>query len=448
MTKSIHPLALFRLTVLGPLASRDHLSPGELKQVLTSLAEKSYMTPAGLSKQFSAKAIERWYYCWRQGGVDALAPQKRCDRGQSKISVQLKEQLLEAKRAHPSRSIKTLIHLLETEGHVPKNVLTRSSVHRLLQHHGLSKRGISEPNSIERRSFVALHANDIWYGDVMHGPKVSDLLGTHKAYLISFMDDTSRLICHSGFYLSENSVCVEQAFKEALLKRGLPKKLVVDNGSAYRSSTLQEICARLKIRLIFCRPYEPEGKGKLERWHRSVREIFLSELSLSMPENRDDLNARLWVWIEKHYHQQPHAGLKGDTPVQCWLNDLKHIQRLGEIAPQIDDYFLHRHERLVRKDGTVNYAGKTYEVAFEHAGRNIMVSVDPSTDLPKYAEFNEQCFPIFPLDRNANLNRSRQRHQSTNIHPSENNKRNLIDAIYEKAQRDLNLNKKNNDGGK
>ena len=94
------------------------------------------------------------------------------------------------------------------------------------------------------------------------------------------MDDASRLIAHSAFCLGETALDIEGVLKQAILKRGLPKKLVVDNGACYRSRTLQEICARLEIRLIYCRPYAPEGKGKLEKWHGRFRSCFLNELDL------------------------------------------------------------------------------------------------------------------------------------------------------------------------
>src|SRR3546814_4626213 len=92
------------------------------------------------------------------------------------------------------------------------------------------------------------------------------------------MDDASRLITHSAFCLGETALDIEGVLKQALLKRGVCRKLVVDNGAAYRAQTLQGICVRLGVQLIYCRPYAPEGKGKLERWHRTCRDQFLGEL--------------------------------------------------------------------------------------------------------------------------------------------------------------------------
>src|SRR3546814_5509931 len=95
------------------------------------------------------------------------------------------------------------------------------------------------------------------------------------------MDDASRLITHSAFCLGETALDIEGVLKQALLKRGACRKLVVDNGAAYRAQTLQGICVRLGVQLIYCRPYAPEGKGKLERWHRRSEE-HTSELQSLM----------------------------------------------------------------------------------------------------------------------------------------------------------------------
>jgi transposase InsO family protein len=102
--------------------------------------------------------------------------------------------------------------------------------------------------------------NDIWQSDVMHGPFVFVNSRRRKAYLIAFIDDHSRLVPYGGFYLSENLAAFLDAFEKALLKRGLPRKLYVDNGSAFRSKQLEHICASLGIALIHSKPYQPQGK--------------------------------------------------------------------------------------------------------------------------------------------------------------------------------------------
>jgi transposase InsO family protein len=293
-------------------------------------------------------------------------------------------------------------------------------VHRLLQTHGLSRIEGSASLPEEKRSFVAEHAGTIWYGDVMHGPQLSFGGRRTRTYLVSLMDDASRLIAHSAFCFSETAIDIEGVLKQALLKRGVPRMLIVDNGAAYRASTLQGICARLSIRLVYCRPYAPEGKGKLERWHRSLRDQFLSELDTTHIHDLADLNARLWAWVEQLYHRTAHSGLGNQTPLARYQQDLPRIRTLGTRAAQLDELFLHRIARYVRRDGTVSFQGKRFEVPYELAGKTVLLVVDPhtATVVGVESEAGQPLGAATALDAVANLTRRRRTSQPEVVEPA------------------------------
>jgi len=223
--------------------------------------------------------------------------------------------------------------------------------------------------------------------------------------------------------------------KQAVLRRGIPLKLVVDNGAAYRAETLQGICARLGIHLIHCRPYAPEGKGKLERWHRTCRDQFLSELDERHIASLDDLNARLWAWLEQVYHRRPHASLDGISPLARYQQDLSRIRPLGPLAAKLDLLFRHRVSRLVRKDGTVSYHGKRFEVPFELSGQTVSLVVDPHTEVVIGVEDEEgkAIGAATPLDALANATRRRRQPDPANTDPAPPTKSgpNLIELIYQ-----------------
>ena len=410
--KELDKMALFRLSVLGAMVSRERLQRGELQQLIRELAQREYAIPDSRRTRLGEKTIEAWYYAWKRDGIEGLAPKIRTDRGLSKLAPEIQESILNAKRDNPRRSIRQIRQLLENSG-VANEVLSRSSIHRLLQTHGLSRVTGSASLLEEKRSFTAEFAGSIWYGDVLHGPTIPTANGMRKAYLVSLMDDASRLIAHSAFCLGETALDIEGVLKQAVLKRGLPKKLVVDNGAAYRSATLQGICARLGIHLIYCRPYAPEGKGKLERWHRTFRDQFLSELDTAYILDLADLNARLWAWIERLYHQTPHSGLNGLTPLARYQQDLLKIRTLGLRAAKLDAIFLHRVARFVRKDGTVSYEGKRFEVPFELSGQTVQLVVDPHTETVVGVENSagESLGLATLLDAVANTQRTRRKPQ-------------------------------------
>lgn len=414
MSKPLHPLALFRLSVLGPLTSRGQLERGEVKAIIRELANKNYNIPDSRRTHLSVATITRWYYDWLHGGIEALAPNVRCDKGRTQLPEVVQNFVLQLKKDNPARSLNTIVCMCEQQGVVAKNKLSRSTVHRFLQHQQLSKRIIAGTHTIERRSFVAEHAGDIWHGDVLHGPSIQTSAGLRKTYLVSLLDDASRLITHSAFCLGETALDIEGVLKQAVLRRGIPYKLIIDNGAAYRSESLQTICAILEIRLIYCRPYEPEGKGKLERFHRTFREHFLNEIDINKITNLDDLNARLWAWLEQIYHRRPHGGLHSKTPLDCWREHLVHVRSLNLQAEKIDDIFCHRYERTVRKDGTVSWEGMCFEVPYKLVDEKVNLVVDPHTKTALRVEslFGDDLGPATPLDKLSNLNRKRQRPHS------------------------------------
>ncbi len=186
--KQIDKTALFRLSVIGQLVSRESLQRGQLQQIIRELAQQSYVIPGSCRTQLGEKTIQAWYYNWQKGGIEALVPQIRADRGLSKLTPEVQEAILNSKRENPRRSIRQIQQLLETAGVVADNVLSRSSIHRLLQIHGLSRMPGSASILEEKRSFAAEFAGSVWYGDVLHGPAVPTPKGMRRAYLVSLTD--------------------------------------------------------------------------------------------------------------------------------------------------------------------------------------------------------------------------------------------------------------------
>jgi putative transposase len=430
----IDPLALFRLSVLGPMVSREQLQHGELQQLIRELATREYAIPGTQRRHLGEKTIQAWYYAWRREGIAGLEPKIRVDRGQSKIAPEIQEAILAAKRDNPRRSIRQILRLLEAAGIVAEHSLSRSAIHRLLQQSGLSKLAGGPASPEEKRSFTAEFAGSIWYGDVMHGPRVPHKGQLRKTYLVSLIDDASRLVVHSAFCLGETALDVEGVLKQALLKRGVPTRLVVDNGAAYRAHTLQGICARLGIHLIFCRPFSPTSKGKLERWHRTCRDQFLSELDERRITDLDELNARLWAWLEQVYHQTVHGSLAGLTPLARYQRDLPRIRSLGPKATQLDSLFHHRVPRFVRKDGTVSYLGVRFEVPHELSGKTVRLVVDPHAArvVGVEDEAGKSLGQATALNPIANLKRVRRKPESAQMPSGARTGPNLVEIAHAK----------------
>jgi transposase InsO family protein len=169
--------------------------------------------------------------------------------------------LIGLRKELPKATVPTLIETMEKRRLVSPGVrLNLSTGSRFLHHHNLMNPAQGKP--VDRRKFEVELPNDLWQSDAMHGPRVEVDGRMRKSYLLAFLDDHSRLVPHAQFYLSERLACYLDALEQALLKRGLPRKLYLDNGPAFRSKHLEHVSASLGIALIHASPYKPQGREK------------------------------------------------------------------------------------------------------------------------------------------------------------------------------------------
>jgi putative transposase len=199
----------------------------------------------------------------------------------------------------------------------------------------------------------------------MHGPMVIFQGKLKKSFLFAFIDDHSRLITNARFYLFENIACFMDCLSTALCKRGIPRKLYVDNGPYFRAHRLQFTCASLGIALIYAKPYEPEGKGKIERWFRTVRMQFLSCIHEGITFY--DLNTRFDNYINNDYHLAVH-GSTGESPLSRYT---RHVTLLRSAPKNIRDYFRNKIRRKVEKDRTVSINNKLFEAPINLIGKYV-----------------------------------------------------------------------------
>jgi transposase InsO family protein len=400
-------VALWRLGVLGPLMSA-RLEHGDRRRYFAEAAARTHERPDGTRIELSERTIEAWYYAYRRGGFEALFPGERKDRGRSRaILAEVAEHILRVKRERPRRSIRRIIRMLERARIVRAGELHRSSVHRLLQANGVSRRPLRGPGT-ERRSFLHEHAGDLWVGDALHGPLVIAPDGSvRKAYLLSQIDGATRYMIHSYFALSERAADQEHGLKQAILKHGPPRAYYVDLGSAYIARSLVLICAELGIRLLHTGVQDCEAKGVIERWHRTWREEVGDELP-DDPLPIAELNAKHWAWLAAEYHARRHD-TTGKVPREHWLAEIPHL-RTPPLGKNLDEVFLHRERRLVRKDGTIRFGGGYLEVRSELTGREVELRFDPKDETVRPRVFIDDRFvcDTVPLDRIRNASRRRR----------------------------------------
>ena len=227
------------------------------------------------------------------------------------------------------------------------------------------------------RRFVKERPNQLWQGDLKYGPYIPDSTGKpRRTYLIAFIDDCSRLIPHAQFYFDQKGPSLEDCLKKAIIKRGVPEAIFVDNGKIFVSRQLRVACATLGVRHLTAAPYSPEAKGKIEKWLGFVQSSFINELKVSPAMCLEELNERFGAWVEEFYHNRPHSSLDGKSPLEVYRSSIKNIRT--ETYEAITEAFKHSAERKVDHTGCFSFEGQTFRCGVDHAGKRVLLRYDPS----------------------------------------------------------------------
>ena len=332
-----------------------------------------------------------WTHCCIGPSVtalEALGPRPRSDRGKPRVITPQLAQLIERlKRENPHRNGTTLLREMALSSDAAVAPLSESSLYRFLKNRGLTKRELLRKTGFKK--FEAEYANQIWQSDVMYGPYVERPGGgKRQCFLCAILDDASRLIPHAAFYADQGLDSLLDCLRQAIAARGVPVRLYVDNGKIYRSRQLERIGASIGILIVHTPPYQPEGRGKIERFFRSVREQFLASLDRQHVRTLEDLNSRFQVWLDTAYHREKHGALE-TTPLQRWQRDIEQIRQVPPFT-DLRRLFFYRLDRLVRRDSTFLVHGRFYEAPPHLAGRRVEVRFDPFDPIEMEIHFEGQ----------------------------------------------------------
>jgi transposase InsO family protein len=412
-------IALFRSEVIGALTRRD-LSRGELRAELRALSRQRFRPPRRAhTRTYGVSTLERWYYRYRSGGLAALRPAPRGDRGRGRDLPQvLVDLLLDIRREHPSAGVPLILRTLVADGRMSAGAVSATTVRRLYRDQGLDRVPLRDGHSAHTRlRWQADRPNALWHGDVCYGPSLHVDGGTLPLRIHGLLDDASRYFVALEAHHREREDDLLGVLLRALRRHGAPEAFYLDNGSTYRGAPLRLACERLGITLIHAQPRDPEARGKMERVWRTLREGCLDHLGAVT--SLHDVNVRLWAWLDQHYHHAPHGSLFGQTPAQVYhaAADLK--ERLSE--EQLRDALTLHVRRRVRRDTTFDLAGRTWELDQGFlAGRVVTVGYslyDP--DAAPWVVHEQQRLAVHPVDPATNAHRPRPSRRPRLVPPPE-----------------------------
>lgn len=367
-TERARAIGLFRYQLIREAADPE-LSPKARGRLVRQIAAAEHLDLSGRCVRVSRDTLDRWIRAWRTGGFDALVPSPR--QSSPRLPVEIIEMAIALKRENPERTAAQVRRILRAQmGWAPGE--------RTLQRHFADNvaLGANRPAAPVFGRFEATRPNELWTGDALHGPRIDG----RKTYLFAFLDDHSRAVVGHRFGFAEDTVRLAAALRPALASRGVPQGVYVDNGSAFVDAWLLRGCAKLGIKLIHSTPGRPQGRGKIERLFRTVREQFLVELTGDLDQTGRhlvadllELNRLFTAWVETVYHRQIHSET-GQTPLARWAADgpfpLPTPAALAEA-------FLWEERRTVTKTATVSLHGNLYQVDPLLVRRRVELVFDP-----------------------------------------------------------------------
>lgn len=362
-------IGLFRYMLIREAA--DPMLTGRQRGALIrALAARAHTDPAGRTVRITRWTLDRWIAHYRTGGFDALVPSPR--QSAPRTPQEVFDLAGALKKENPSRSAAQIRRILHAQlGWAPDE----STIARMFRRTGLNALAAEPASPAVFGRFEAERPNEIWTGDALHGPRIAG----RKTYLFAFIDDHSRAIVGHRWGFAEDTVRLAAALRPALASRGVPEHVYVDNGSAFVDSWLLRACAKLGIRLVHSAPGRPQGRGKIERFFRTVTDQFVVEIASGDGQpgrqlvDLAEMNRLFTAWVETDYHRRTHSET-GHAPLARWLATGPYpVPTPADLA----EAFRWSEHRTVSKIGLVSLHGNRYQVDPGLLGRKVELVFDP-----------------------------------------------------------------------
>lgn len=389
-------IALFRFGIISDLITGVS-ECGSKDEYFKSKSEHNWVDMDGRSVKVSAKTIERWYYVYDKYGFDALKPKGRNDRGRSrKLDDELLLVIKHYVDEHPRMPATLIYDELIRNHYIYVSEISQSTITRYVSK---LKKDKSIINHSEMKRYEASHINDIWCCDTTYSFKLT--VGTEKKrlFIVGIIDDASRMIVGIDVFFNDNYRNFMSVLKGAVSKYGKPKLLNLDNGSPYKNNQLELLAARVGIGLYHNKPYYGQGKAKIERWFRTMKDHFMSCFHVTSKTTIDEFRQGLLEYVVE-YNNSVHSELNGKTPIERYFNSGEEIKELNKDF--IEKTFLLEIERKVSPDCVIQIDNIEFEVPQKYSKKQIKIRFSSDYKSCYVVNSDGELEKIELLDKKAN----------------------------------------------
>ena len=400
-TKNDALVAQFRFAMIAPVIQGlfpDASATAYYKRV----TEHPLTLPNGTVVQYSYRTLEKWKSLYLRGGLDALMPTTRSDKGISRaLTDEAINEIYRVKQEHPRMNATQIHEYLIRESFLSASVSV-DSVQRFVKNNDL--KSARDPNLRDRKAYEEDKFGKIWQADTCYLPYITEDGKTRRVYCIMIIDDHSRLLVGGELFYNDNAYNFQKVLKQAVSTYGIPDKLYVDNGCSYSNEQLSMICVSLGVLLLHTKIRDGASKGKVERHFRTLKERWLYTLDINKITSLTQFNEMLKDYM-RSYNTTFHRGIDA-TPMERFLNSKDHPQR-PRSREWLDDCFYNRITRKVRKDSTITIDNVCYDVPLQFISAKVDIRFLPDDMDAAYILMDKTKFPIRRTNRNENAHTKR-----------------------------------------
>lgn len=394
-------LAQFRLALIAPVI--HGLYPDASRNAYyRRVTEKPLTLPDGSVFQYSPKTLSKWASLYQKGGIDALMPQERSDKGSTRALPDTAiEEIYRLKEAFPRLNATQIHQQLVKESFIPATVSV-CAVQRFIKKNDL--KSARDPSMRDRKAFEEDAFGKMWQADTCYLPYITENGQRRRVYCIMVIDDHSRFLVGGGLFYNDNSYNFQKVLKQAVSAHGIPAKLYVDNGCSYSNEQLSLICGSIGTVLLHTRVRDGASKAKIERQFRTLKETWLYTLDIGAITSLDQFDQLLKDYM-RSYNTSPHSGI-GCTPLERYQASRASI-RMPKSTDWLEECFLNRITRKVNKDATVSIDRVSYDVPMQFISSKVEIRFLPDDMSSAFILCEGEHYPIRPTDKNENCRTKR-----------------------------------------
>lgn len=395
-------IAQFKLAIIAP-AIHGLYPDASRNAYYKRITQQPLSLPDGSTMHYKPGTLAKWESLYRKGGINALMPKERSDRGGTRaLPDTAVDEIYRLKAEFPRLNATQIHHQLVAGSFIPATVSV-CAVQRFVKHNDL--KSAKNPSMRDRRAFEEDAFGKMWQADTCYLPYITEDGLRRRVYCMMIIDDHSRLLVGGELFYSDNAYNFQKVLKAAVSTYGIPAKLYVDNGCSYANEQLSLICGSIGTVLLHTKIRDGASRGKVERHFRTLKERWLYALDIESIHSLAQFNSLLADYIRK-YNTTYHTGIEG-VPFERYRATCSHA-RLPQSREWLEECFLNRVWRRVNKDSTVSIDKVSYDVPMQFLSSKVEIRYLPDDMASAFILSDGVHYPLRRTDRNENCRAKRE----------------------------------------